>query len=344
MSPPREILIIGATGRQGNAVLRELSNQLSSSSPPKPSPKPKILALTRNATSAKARALVSSPEYAALDLELVQGDTRDAAAVFASHPGVDAVFACTVPPDELAQAVPLIDTASNPATSNVKRFVFSSVDRGGDERSWENRTDVPHFADKYDIEHYLRSVCEGEGGSGGGGGGSSDSTKSKTTMTMRYTILRPVAFFDNLNPTTSFGPVFAGLWNTMPSDRALQLVSLRDVALFASRALLCTDDAFDGEFAGRAVGLAGDELTLLEARSAFRKVAGAELPQAWWVVGMGVRWAIGIVGKMFAWFEREGYGVDIGKVRQREPRMQSFEAWLRESSRFPCSEEVSEEA
>ena len=54
---------------------------------------------------------------------------------------------------EEAQGKALVD-------ENIKRgvqhFVYASVERGGDERSWENPTDVPHFISKHRIEHYLR--------------------------------------------------------------------------------------------------------------------------------------------------------------------------------------------
>ena len=49
---------------------------------------------------------------------------------------------------------------------------------------------------------------------------------------------------------------------------------------------------------------------------------------------------IALVGKMFDWFEREGYGVDLAELRRREPGLQDFDTWLRESSKFPFSREV----
>lgn len=38
----------------------------------------------------------------------------------------------------------------------VRHFVYAIVERGGDERSWENPTKVPHFVSKHRIEHHLR--------------------------------------------------------------------------------------------------------------------------------------------------------------------------------------------
>ncbi|RYP52455.1 hypothetical protein DL768_002378 [Monosporascus sp. mg162] len=155
------ILIVGATGRQGSSVLHELSNKLRSPSLPSSTSalvqtKLKILALSRNATPPKAYALAIT--HLALDLHVIDGCTQDTDPIFAAHQDIDAVFAYTVPPDERPQAIPLIDAAER---AGVKRFVFSSVDRGGDERSWDDHTPVPHFAEKCHVEAHLYLVCEG---------------------------------------------------------------------------------------------------------------------------------------------------------------------------------------
>lgn len=345
---------MGATGRQGGAVLRELSNQLSAP-PPQGQKKPKVLALTRKASAAKAQALLTQSPPLDLDLELVEGDTQRPGEIFAAHPDIDAVFCCTVPPDELAQTISLIDliagrgpngAAGTAQPLKVRRFVFSSVERGGDERSWTNRTDVPHFTSKHDIEQHLRSAWEEATAAAAA---AAEKNGEQPPPVFQYTVIRPVAFYDNLNPTTPFGSLFASLLATMPADTPLQMVSVRDVGAFAARALLCEDDAaFEAEFAGRATGLAGDELTHAQLRATFARVAAAaglppsqqQLPQSWWPVGRGARWAIALVGKMFDWFEREGYGVDLAELRRREPGLQDFETWLRESSKFPFSREV----
>ncbi|KAI1375981.1 NAD(P)-binding protein [Hypoxylon crocopeplum] len=313
----RTILVVGATGQQGGYVLTELSTLLSTT--PEPKIKIKILALTRSASSPKAQALLS--QFPHLDLALVEGDTRTPAPIFAANPDIDTVFSYTTPPDEEPQATALVDCAAAHAKASSNKqvhFVFSSVDRGGELKSWDNPTETPHFIEKHNVELHLRSVAKGSDGK------------------LTYTILRPVAFMDNLNPTSSFGKVFASLWNTMPASTKLQLVSVRDIGLFAAKALLDPT-----AYQGRAVGLAGDELTLAEAQAVFRRVAGLELPQTWTIVGWGVRHLLAAkhVGPMLTWFETDGYGVDIAALRSEEPRLQDFETWLRESSKFECSKE-----
>ncbi|KAI0406347.1 hypothetical protein F4802DRAFT_558898 [Xylaria palmicola] len=304
----RKILLVGATGQQGSAVLSELSHLATTAAGS--FPKLKILALTRKAASKNAQALV--PKYGgALDLEVVEGDSKDPEPIFAAHAGIDTVFSYTTMPveQEESQAKPLITAA---ARHGVRHFVFSSVERGGNERSWDNPTDVPHFKTKHNIEIHLRKTCA-------------------ENPSMTYTVLRPVAFMDNFNPTSGFGPVMAAMCATMPSTTKLQLISVRDIGVFAAKAILHPD-----KYAGRAIGLAGDDLTLLDLRSIFRQVAGTQLPQAWTIVGHGARWMSKDLGKMFSFFEDTGYGIDIPKLRAEEPRLQNFETWLRESSTFEC--------
>ncbi|KAI1281511.1 hypothetical protein F5Y07DRAFT_352943 [Xylaria sp. FL0933] len=303
----RKILVVGATGQQGSAVLSALSELTTKSGS---SPKLKVLALTRKASSKNAQALI--PEYGkTLNLELVEGDTKNPEPIFAAHKNIDAVFSYTTMPvtEEEAQAKPLI-TAS--AKHGVKHFVFSSVERGGDERSWENPTDVPHFVTKHNIELHLRKTCQ-------------------ENPSMKYTILRPTAFMDNLSPTSGFGPMTAAMWQTLPQDTKLQMVSVHDIGLFGAKALLNPE-----KYANRAIGQAGDELTLLDARAIYRKVSGSQLPQAWTIVGYAMRGLVTELRKMFGFFEKEGYGVDIAKLRAEEPRLQDFETWLKESSTFDC--------
>lgn len=290
---PRTFLVVGATGQQGGAVLAALSKLLPESSAAT-SPRPNILALTRSAPdSPKAQALAS--KYPSLDLTVVQGDTKDPVPIFAAHPDITSVFLYTTPPGEAAQAQPLLDHVFSSSNSRVQHIVFSSVDRGGDAASWDEPTEIAHFKSKHEIEVRLRDLCEAQ------------KAQHSSPETIKYTILRPAAFMDNLNPGSLFGPVFASMWATMPAERPLQVVSVRDIGRFGAKALLAgPDDAALGS--NRAIGLAGQELRYEEARDVFRRVGGGqkELPQAPWIVGKGVRWAIGEVGTMFRFFEETG--------------------------------------
>ncbi|KAK1828698.1 hypothetical protein QBC39DRAFT_358490 [Podospora conica] len=302
----RNILILGATGKQGGATIKSLLDL-----PRDTNTRPiHILALTRNPTSPSAQALATAhPDV----VELVQGDSTDPEPIFAARPkgSIHAVFVVTLPGkvSEEAQAIPLIEAA---VAHGVQHIVFSSVDRGGDEKSWTNPTKVKHFYEKHNVELHLRELARAQPGK------------------FTWTILRPVAFFDNWAPGM-MGKMFSAMMAaSMKPTTKLQLVSTRDIGMFAAAAL--TDPE---RWAGRAVGLAGDELTLGEARERFEKVTGAALPQTWTFLGSLLLWMVAEVGHMFAFFEEEGYGADI-EARRAELPTQNFETWLRESSKFEC--------
>lgn len=161
------ILVTGATGNQGAAVINALQSADSGGSFD-------ILALTRNTTSPKAQALKAQ------GIVLVQGDFSNCEAIFeSSTTPIDAVYSVQVnhkgTPEQVkheeVEARAMIDAALK---HNVKHFVQASGDRGGEERSWHDPTPVPHFETKYNIERYLKEKTEGSG--------------------MSYTILRPVTF------------------------------------------------------------------------------------------------------------------------------------------------------
>jgi hypothetical protein len=76
------------------------------------------------------------------------------------------------PETEEAQGKALVDEA---VAAGVKFFVYTSVDRGGDAKSYETPTEIPHFVSKYNIEHYL---------------------VDKAGDKMQWLIIRPVVFME----------------------------------------------------------------------------------------------------------------------------------------------------
>ncbi|OAA56138.1 NAD(P)-binding domain protein [Niveomyces insectorum RCEF 264] len=283
----------------------------------------KIFALTRDSASARAQALVKAhPEK----INLVQGDVLKPATIFSGQPhgSVFALFVVTNPSDEEAQAIPLIDAA---VSHGVRHIVFSSVDRGGDVRSWNNPTNVRHFYEKHNIEVYLRDKARK----------SADGTtaSSPASSPFTWTILRPVAFMDNMVPGMACS-LFMSWWSiSVERNRKLQLVATTDIGIWGARSIITSAKAKPGmasPYVNRAISLAGDELTLVEARQIFRRVVGHEAPKAWWIFGRILLWAIGDMNKMFAFFQREGYGADIAAVRAEEPELKNFETWLRDES------------
>ncbi|KFY45612.1 hypothetical protein V494_00866 [Pseudogymnoascus sp. VKM F-4513 (FW-928)] len=291
----RKILITGATGKQGGAVIDALLSSSSSF---------QILALTRNASSKGAQSLASKS-----NVTVVEGDPSSPASIFQDHSPIHAVFSVTAvvvgkPGAEESQAIPLIDESIK---NKVDHFVFTSVDRGGPGTSEKNPTNIEHFASKHRIEEYLKE-------------------KSGNGSKMAFTILRPVAFMDNLTPDF-FGRAFASMWRGV-GNKPLQLISVHDIGIVAAKALL------NPEYKGRVISLAGDELTLEQGRAVFQETMGYAMPETFGFVGTGIKLMMKEMGNMFKWFETDGFGADIVALRKEEPALQNFGTWLKESSKF----------
>ncbi|GAA3228055.1 NmrA/HSCARG family protein [Pseudonocardia petroleophila] len=134
MSDP--ILVLGATGGQGGAVVRALRGRGAT-----------IRALVRDPAAPRARALAEN------GVELVAGDLSDRASVRAAMDGAVAAFAVTTPFEagtdaEVAQGRAIVGAALD---ARLPHMVFSSV-AGADAG-----TGVPHFESKGLIETELRA-------------------------------------------------------------------------------------------------------------------------------------------------------------------------------------------
>lgn len=300
MAAPIKVLIVGATGTQGGAVI---SNLLSLPS----LPPFHIFALTRSPSSPAATSLAANPL-----ITVVKGDPTNAEAIFTQTGPVDAVFLLTVhgkPHYEESQAESIIDASIK---HGVNHLVFTSADRGGATVSDTTPTPVPHIASKYAIEIMLK-------------GKSAD-----TNMT--WTILRPTTFMDNLKPGID-GKGFAAMWRLV-GQKPVQIVAAEDIGFFGAKALLEKD-----KYAGKAIGIAGDELNFEQAQRIFKREFGTELPAAHCVFGKVLKLAMPDIGSMFKWFEKEGYAVDLQECRRQNPAMKDFATWLREDSGFAKQED-----
>lgn len=301
MSTPRRFLIVGATGKQGGAVVAALLDERANLTS---NEQFDILCLTRDAHSPKARSLESKPGVA-----LIQGDLFHAATLFENAGPLDGVFCVTAPGrlgDEERQATALIDAS---VAHGVPHIVFTSVDRGGEGLSEKTPTRIPHFASKHRVEEYLKKKA------------------SENDGKFTWTILRPVAFMDNLTPDF-MGKGFASLWAQV-GEKPLQLVSTKDIGKFGAEALLQPQVYKD-----QAVGLAGDELNFEQASKIFKEEMGYDLPRTFGFIACAIKFAMSDMGTMFEWFKTDGYGVDIQKLRLRNPEIQDFRAWLKEKSGF----------
>ena len=309
MATAKPILVTGATGKQGGAVLQQLASHPSSS-------QFVLCALTRDTSSASAQKIIKRFP----NVILVQGDLNDVPHLFKSTQ--DALKEAGKPSNiwgvysvqislgkgvtfegEIAQGTALIDES---IAHGVKHFVYSSVDRGGNSKSFENETPIPHFQSKYRIEKHLL-----------------DKAGSKGEI-MGWTILRPVAFMDNLTPTFPNKVFLAALRDTL-KGKPLQWVSTEDIGLFAAKAFRDPEG-----WNARSEALAGDELTMDEMSSCFERVTGSPVPATYWFFGNALMYAVKELNLMITWFATDGYGANIAQLQKEEPQLCGFERWLRE--------------
>lgn len=293
-------LITGATGKQGGAAINALLSAVGSSDIT-------ILALTRNLESPAAEKLAKKSDK----IKLLQGDLNDCPAIFEAAPQpIKRVFCVTIPnigfgnagANEEEQGTALIDASIK---HGVEHFVFTSVDRHGKD-SDNDPTNIPHFISKANIEKHLKEKSAG------------------TQMT--WTILRPVAFMENFAPGLA-GKIFPTAWcASLSPTTKLQLVATADIGYFAAQALLNPK-----EYNGRAISIAGDELTFEEANEIFESRLGKNIPRTFNFVGSTLLWAIKDVGLMFTWFNDKGYAADINALKKEHPGLQSFGDWLKTS-------------
>ncbi|KAI8931212.1 hypothetical protein NX059_011561 [Plenodomus lindquistii] len=311
MAATKAILVTGATGKQGGAVLEHLSAHSSSADYT-------LLAITRDTNSSSAQRIVSKHPA----VKLVQGNLDDVPGLFQS---AKAVLREAGKPDkiwgvysvqvsmgkgvtfesEIKQGKDLIDES---VKEGVTHFVYSSVDRGGNARSFENKTPIPHFQTKFGIEQHLLEKAGKQG------------------ERMGWTILRPVAFMDNLEPGFPTKVFLAALRDTL-KGKSLQWVSVEDIGLFGARAFRENET-----WNARAEGLAGSELTIDEMSGCFERAIGSPVPATYGFFGSTLMYMVTEVKIMITWFADEGYGVDIAKLKNEEPRLSDFETWLREKS------------
>ncbi|KAI9813742.1 MAG: hypothetical protein M1826_002387 [Phylliscum demangeonii] len=319
----KRILVSGATGKQGQAVVDALLAARDAQI--------HILALTRDVLSTSARAVAAK---SATQVQLVQGNLDDCDAIFrslsspsssssspsssSSSPPVWGVFSVQTnmgrggsAASEERQGKALADAA---LAHGVSHFVYTSVDRHGPD-SDHSPTPVAVFANKHRVELHLKQAVATAAAAAAAG-----------QSTMTYTILRPTGFMENLTPDL-MGTLFATMWKaSMNPDRAMAHVATCDIGFFAAQAFLHPDHV---AYRNAALSLGGDELSFHQTDDVFRRVLGHGIPTTWSIFGWGMLRMLGDVKPMMTWFEEVGYQVDIPALRKLHPGLLSWEDWLK---------------
>ena len=275
----RPILVTGATGQQGGAVLRHLRTQGFA-----------VQALTRDVDSPAARTLATT------GVGVIQGHFDDRASLERALDGAYGAYAVQTPwqsggvESELRQGIAFADAAK---AAGIQHLVYSSVG------SADRQTGIPHFESKYQIEEHIRVIG------------------------LPHTILRPVFLMENF--LSNRDAIVSGtLAEPLMTATQLQLVAVDDIGAFAALAF-----AEPEQWIGRAIELAGDELTMPQAAERLGRVIGrpvqyVQVPMAEFRRTMGEEMA-----RMFTWFNQVGYGADLPALRAIYPALTTLEQWLR---------------
>ncbi|MFG1705017.1 NmrA/HSCARG family protein [Nonomuraea sp. M3C6] len=256
----------------------------------------RVRALTRDPGSAAARALAQT------GAQLVRGDMDDVASLITAARGAHGMF--SVQP-----------TVGSPGTAPD----FTA----DDEVRWG--VNVARAAHAEGVPHLVYSSVAGAGRHGSEVLPQNLVSKARieqhiATLGLPATILRPVSFMENYTGgyhlhegtvTTAFEP-------NVPQ----QIIAVDDVGSFAALAF-----ARPQEWIGRAIDLAGDELTPVQITKAISEAIGAALPY----VQVPIE-AIRHVGEEFAfayeWLNERGYRADLSAVRRIHPGLMDLRTWL----------------
>ncbi len=252
----------------------------------------KVRGLTRDPGQPTARALRDQ------GVEVVQGDMENRTSLEQAMRDVHGVFSVQTPwgtdpssgtQSEERQGKLVAEVAAAVGTGHL---VYSSV--GGAER----HTGIPHFESKWRIEEHIRALG------------------------LPHTILRPVAFMDNFNRGREqlLGGVLPGFG--LPPTKTLQLIAADDIGALAALAF-----TRPREFLGKALEIAGDELTEPQQAELFAEALGRPVAPGRFGLAGGAD-TDGEIDPMTRFFEDQGYRADIAAVRKLHPQLMTLETWI----------------
>jgi len=248
------------------------------------------------ARRAAVRALVRDPKSQAaqrlgsIGAELVVGDMDDPNSLRAALRGAYGAFSvqpARIPPtfaeNELERGLNVVEAAH---AVGLQHLVYSSV--AGANRS----TGIPHWEIKGKIEERIRSLG------------------------VAFTILRPTLFMDMYADATYGLTGGFSLVRSIPPNAIVEHVAIDDVAAFTALAF-----GDPSHYLGKAIELAGDELTVEQVLAAIGRVTGRRDLRKW------ARSAEdGDRGDRPVRYG--GWHTDISSLRALHPGLMTFDDWL----------------
>jgi len=233
----------------------------------------KVRAMTRNPDSEPAKALAD------LRAEVVQGDLNDTASLESALKGAWGAFAVQntweAGVDGEEEQGKLFAKIAREA--GVQHFVYTSV------ASAQRETGIPHFDNKWRVEETVRSLGFPS-----------------------YTIIRPVFFMENLvspwfKPAIDEGTLAIGI----KPDTRVQMIAVGDIGKYGRLAFEKHE-----ELNGRAIDIAGDELSAPDAAAIIGEATGKTVSH-FQVPIEQVREFSDDFATMLEWFDSVGYNADV---------------------------------
>lgn len=303
----KKILVTGATGTQGSAVIDALLG-----------------------APVHLRALVRDPQGAAAEalgrkgVELAQGDMDDKASLQKALDGISGVFSVQVPPApddrdrEVRHGRNLVEAALH---AGVQSFVHTSVARAGGHESfvgWEEKRWWPlYWTSKADVNALVRSAGF-----------------------PHWVILKPAYMMDNFLPPKCAW-MFPGLGkrgiieSVMDEEARLDLIAASDVGEFAAAAL-----REPGRLHGLEIDLAAESLAMREVAQAISNATGKPVSSR--QVSVEEAASLGHhagLSESQQWASVEGYKVDIALANSHGIALTPFPKWAeRMKDRFIIGE------
>ena len=314
MAEKKIIAVVGATGAQGNGLVRAILSD--------PSGGFAARAITRDVNSDKAKALAS------LGAEVVAADVDDVASLKRAFAGAYGAYCVTFfwehfsPEKELAEATAMATAAKQ---AGVKHVIWSTLE---DTRRFVPLDDdrMPTLMGTYKVPHF---DAKGE------------ANQVFAQLGVPTTCLNTSFYWDNyihfgMGPKK--GPD-GTLAITMPmGDSKLPGIAAEDIGT-------CAYGIFKrgNEFIGKTVGIAGEFLTGAQMAAALSKALGREVryndvpPEVYRSFGFPGAEDLGNMFQFKRDFEREFCGArDLTLSRKLNPALQTFDVWLaRNESRIP---------
>ncbi|WWD22583.1 NAD(P)H:quinone oxidoreductase, type IV [Kwoniella shandongensis] len=290
----KTIVVFGATGLQGTAMIRALTTS---------DPTWTILALTRNPTSPSSQKLASYPgvKLVKVDANCMEEPDKVFASLGMEKGDVHGVFSVQGYEND-ANIVKFGCAIADAAKDfGVKHFVYSSCDFGG-----LDDTGCSIFEVKRTVENHIKSID------------------------LPYTFLRPVQFMETWTPETPF-PFKIGRTVTMKytysspdTDKRLQLISTRDIGIVAAKAFINGPGWKNG-----IVRLAGDQLNPKQLDAVYQEVLGTKVPLVPWFLALTAKKFVPVVKGFSEFFAKQGWNVDIDELRRDIPELEDYRTFLK---------------